>query len=129
MVWHSNLLVSFMTGSTGHPFQNIPILQNPTLLQVLKQLVTCDPCNGVMMPSGVPRHIKNLKLLYSMLHQLEKTLEAIMNLTNSLPQIVCDAISQKAAESGHMSWTHWIHQPIQSKQLFKQVFTTPYAKQ
>jgi hypothetical protein len=103
MVWHSNLLVSFMTGSTGHPFQNIPILQNPTLLRELKQLVTCDPCNGVMMPSGVPWHIKNLKLLYSMLHQQEKTLEAIMNLTNSLPQIVCDAISQKAAESGHVT--------------------------
>jgi hypothetical protein len=38
-----------------------------------------------------------------MLHQQEKTLEAIMNLTNSLPQIVCDAISQKAAESGHVT--------------------------
>lgn len=103
MVWHSDILASFMTGSTGHPFQNIPIMQNPNLLQELKQLVTCDPCNGITMPSGVPRHIKNLTLLHSMLHQQEQTLEAIMNLTNNLPQIVRDAISQKAAESGHVT--------------------------
>jgi hypothetical protein len=103
MVWHSNFLVSFMTDLTGHPFQNIPILQNPKLLQELKQLVTCNLCNGIMVLSGIPQHIKNMKLLYQILHQQEQTLEAVMKLTNSFPNIVGNAISQKAAESGHVT--------------------------
>ncbi len=93
-----------MTDSTSHPFQNIPILQHPKLLPELKQLVTCNPCNGIMVMSGIPQHIKKLKLLYQILHQQEQTLEAIMNLTNSLPNVVGNAISQKAAESGHELW-------------------------
>ncbi len=51
MVWHSDFLVSFMSESKGHPFQNIPILQNPALLHELKQLVTCELCNCITVLS------------------------------------------------------------------------------
>ncbi len=74
MVWNSNFLVSFMSESKGNPFQNIFILQNPALLRELKQLVTCEPCNGITVSSGVPRHIKNLKLFYEILHKQEQAL-------------------------------------------------------
>ncbi len=52
---------------------------------------------------GVPRHIKNLKLLYKILCKQEQALEAVLDLTNHLPNIVCDAILQKAAVSGHVT--------------------------
>ena len=103
MVWHSDLLVSFTATSAGHPFQNIPILQNPHLLQKLKELVTCDPGFGITGPSGVPRHIKNLKLLYKILNTAEDSLQAVLDLATNLPKIVSDAISQKAAESGQVT--------------------------
>ncbi len=51
----------------------------------------------------MPRHIKNLKLLYKILHKQEQTLEAVLDLINHLPNIVCNAILQKAAESGHVT--------------------------
>jgi hypothetical protein len=92
-----------MSDSKGHSFQNIPILQNPALLHELKQLVTCEPCNSITVSSGVPRHIKNLKLLYKILHKQEQALEAVQDLTNHLPNNVCNAILQKAAESGHVT--------------------------
>jgi len=103
MVWHQDFLAKFMTETNGHPFQNIPILQNPVLLRELKQLVTCEPCNSISVSSGVPRHIKNMKLLYEILHKQDQTLEAVLDLTNNLPDIVRAAISQKAAEAGHVT--------------------------
>jgi hypothetical protein len=93
-----------MSELKGHPFQNIPILQNPALLRELKQLVTCEPCNCITVLFGVPWHIKNLKLLHEILHKQEQTLEAVLDLTNHLPNIVCNAISQKVAE--YTSWRH-----------------------
>jgi hypothetical protein len=59
-----------------------------------------------------------------MLHQQEKTPEAIMNLTNNLPQIVCDAISQKAAESGHVTVEYVMEALNASTNLIKALIET-----
>ena len=51
-----------------HPLAAIPILQNPELLQHLKDKVTIEP-NGVTLSkaTGIPPHVSQLNLLTSLL--------------------------------------------------------------
>lgn len=103
MVWQSDWLMEFIDKDAGHPFQNIPILQDPDLLSKLKELVTLEPCNDVKNVSGVPRHTKLLKKISGILGVCEENRRAISDLIRDIPRIVKDSVNEVAAQAGQVT--------------------------
>ena len=54
MVYHSSYLLDAITADSSHPFQTIPILHRPELLEKLRRLVTLEPAGKMKKPTGVP---------------------------------------------------------------------------
>ena len=58
VVYHSDTLLKVISSNQGHPFIQIPILNDPTLLAELKLLVTTKSSIKIDAPTGIPPHVK-----------------------------------------------------------------------
>lgn len=63
MVHHSGSLIEIINRNPGHCFQNIPILNDPNLLDSLKALVCTKESSLIPQPTGIPPHVKQFQKL------------------------------------------------------------------
>jgi hypothetical protein len=103
VVYQSNWLKKVIHENPGHPFGNIPILQNETLLCELKELVTVEAEGQITRPTGIPPHIEQAKVLRKVLNVCEETLRDVQSMANTVKDAVCEAYEEKALEQGHMT--------------------------
>lgn len=84
VVYHSDDIIQHCTkNQSGHPFMNIPLFQNQSLLEKLKKLVTIEPTAGICeKATGVPPHVETNRML--------RELSARLNLIEENYQKVID---------------------------------------
>ena len=103
IVWHSEWLIGIIDEDPEHPFRNIPILHHPELMIELKKLVSIEPSGEIKKASGVPRATKLLKMVIEILTVCKECVSEIKATTAKLPELIKDAINEKAAEAGQVT--------------------------
>ncbi|KAI2510970.1 hypothetical protein MHU86_3442 [Fragilaria crotonensis] len=103
VVWHSDFLKKWARNVPGHSFATIPLLNNASLLQGLKGLVTIQPTESMKVSSGIPPHVNNAILIKKILDLCIGTLEEVKKLTESVKAAVSDAYEAKAMENGQIT--------------------------
>ena len=102
IVYHSDFLYAEIAGSSGHSLSSLSLLQNKSLLDELKKLVSLDGNTG-MKATGVPPHVNILKgnamLKKEMLHMVE----SIKEQTTVIVASVENAILANDVRSGIVS--------------------------
>ena len=63
MVHHSSSLQRILNKYPNHPFRNIPILNDSSLLNELQKLITLKASDRIQMAIGVPPHVENIAKL------------------------------------------------------------------
>ena len=97
IVYHADsFLRPTIDGNSSHPFMNIPILSKPHLLCKLQELVTLEPAGDVKQATGVPRHSKMMDELKDVCQALIHYRGEVSDLKTRLPDIVKNAIEEKA---------------------------------
>jgi hypothetical protein len=99
LVYHLEFLQSTIRRVPGHPFAGIPLVNNPALLQDLKELVTIKPSPQISTPTGIPQHVHHAKQTTSCLELCKETLTKVKSMAADVKKAVCDAIKSKAFEN------------------------------
>ena len=104
IVYHSDRLLETMVKYPGHDFLKIPILHDTVLLNELKELVTTEPTDGVMVsPTGVPPHVGLAIQVSNVLETLDTLVHQFGVHGDNLMLAVEEALDNKAWESGHVT--------------------------
>ncbi|KAK1734876.1 hypothetical protein QTG54_014336 [Skeletonema marinoi] len=105
IVYHHEWLKTQIAGTTDHPFLQIPILNDPKLLEELKKLVTLDPAGAVTMATGVPESVKLRDKLREVIGLLTEYRNDVKWLKENLTEMVKNAMEEKATENGNITAT------------------------
>lgn len=107
IVYHADtFLLPQIANNPSHPFMSIPILSKPEILKQLQKLVTLEPSGDVKQATGVPRHAQLMDELREVYQILQGYVSEVRELKVTLPDIVKNAIEDKATESGHVTATY-----------------------
>jgi hypothetical protein len=106
IVYHADtFLLPQIANNRNHPFLSIPLLSRPDILKQLQELVTLEPAGDVMQSTRVLRSaylMDELRKVYAAMQGY--TLE-VRDLKTKFPEIVKNAIEDKATESGQVTAT------------------------
>jgi hypothetical protein len=105
MVYHSDFVEEIIAEVPNHPFAGLPIRQNTELLTYLKRYVTIKPSNK-MTATGVPPHVKQLKILRALFEQNQSILTGLSNLVPQMAEKVTEAIENAAITGGNVTPTY-----------------------
>ena len=104
IVYHyDDFIAPAIANHSSHAFLNIPLLSYPRLLEELKKLVTLEPCGEVRQCTGVPRSTRLMDDLKTFYDAVSGYAREVRDLKDRLPQIIKEAVDEKAAESGHVT--------------------------
>jgi hypothetical protein len=103
VVYHSEFLKQVAADTPGHPFDLIPLLSNPALLDDLKELVTLEPEGQMTTATGIPPHVASATILQEVLTVCTNTLESVKEMTKNIEQAVKGAFEDKAEENGQVT--------------------------
>ena len=105
IVYHREWLRKNIAYKANHPFSQIPILNNPKLLEELAKLVTLEKGGKVMFATGVPQSVKIRDEVRDAIKLLHKYREDVQWLQENLSTMVKQAMDEKATENGHITKT------------------------
>jgi hypothetical protein len=105
VVYAADWLIEFASTKPGHPFNGIPLLQNPLLLARLKAKVTLETTDSMRHPTGVPPHVAQMNLLTSLLELCQITLQKVSDQETTVRQSIFDAMEERATENGQITRT------------------------
>ena len=104
VVYHSDDLIKMMVKHPGHDLNNLAILHKRELLDRLKELVTIEKTEGVMMKAyGIPPHVIHARTLTTLCEKVVELMSTADKRAEELSETVSAAIEKKAWESGHVS--------------------------
>jgi len=103
IVYHSEWLFEVANGNSNHPFNTIPVLQRPELLDKLKELVTLEPAGTITKASGVPLHIKQSTQLKKNLLVIKSGMDKLLAANAALPEVIKAAIDEVATGAGQVT--------------------------
>jgi hypothetical protein len=103
VVYHSDFLKQIAAETPGHPFDLIPLLSNPELLNDLKELVTLDPEGTMTSATGIPPHVASATILNKVLTVCTNTLETLKDMTKNIEEAVKGAFEDRAVENGQVT--------------------------
>ena len=103
MVYHQKFLLGYIAQNSKHPFQSIPILQRPDLLEELTKLVTLDPVGDVTVLTGVPFRVKQMVKLNAVFKTLQTGIDMILTWSGNLPGIIKATVNDIAEEAGQVT--------------------------
>ena len=67
VVYQSDFINTTAMSTGDHPFNSIPLLQEPELLLRLKDKVTTEKTDNMCHTTGVPPHVEQMRLQKSLL--------------------------------------------------------------
>jgi hypothetical protein len=106
IVYHADtFLLPQIANKRNHPFLSIPLLSRPDILKQLQELVTLEPAGDVMQSTGVPRSAFLMDELRKVYAAMQGYTSEVRDLKTKLPEIVKNAIEDKATESGQVTAT------------------------
>jgi hypothetical protein len=103
IVHHRHWLQKICLEVPGHPFANIPLLNNPTLLQQLADLVTLEPIGQLKIYTGIPPHVETACMCRSILGATKEMLTEMKNMAQTVKTAVSEACEAKAEENGQIT--------------------------
>ena len=103
LVHHSEALIEIIAKHPGHPFMNIPILNDKKLLNELKKIVTTNKSTIIHAPTGIPPHVKQMKMITELFEHLKEERDARKSLEERLVRTVEDAIEKNAVANGNIT--------------------------
>jgi len=103
IVYHSEWLYQSTNGNSQHPFNSIPVLQQPELLNKLKQLVTLEPAGTIRKASGVPSHIKQFAKMKKCFETVENGIDRLLAANEAIPEVIKAAIDEAARDNGQVT--------------------------
>jgi hypothetical protein len=106
IVYHADtFLLPQIANNRNHPFLSIPLLSRPDILKQLQELVTLEPAGDGMQSTGVPRSAFLMDELRKVYAAMQGYTSEVRDLKTKLPEIVKNAIEDKATESGQVTAT------------------------
>ena len=73
--------------SMDHPFNAIPLLFKPDLVDALAPLVTTEPSSVIKEASGIPPHVEHCSMLQCLLEMAHETLDILRNQVVNVKQV------------------------------------------
>jgi len=105
VVYHSDALIEIASKRPSHPFYNIPVLNDPTMLSALKLLVTTEPSHVINAPSGIPPHVPLMKKVSNLEKMFLEEREERKKMTETLVSTVEKAIEKNALTNGNITYS------------------------
>jgi hypothetical protein len=102
IVYHSDFTEQIIADVPNHPFAGLPLRQATELLTYLKKYVTIKPSRK-MKATGVPPHVKQLKILSVLIDQTQSILKALSNLLPQMRESIAEAIENASINGGHVT--------------------------
>jgi len=118
MIHEQEFLKGVVAAVPNHPFAGIPILTRPKLLEELAKLVTTRASEKIPHATGIPPHVRQLKMLRNLLTVCGNTFEKVGNLFEEVKQAAKEAIENAALGSGHITAAHLDEKIGEVKQYF-----------
>ena len=103
IVYHSNFLYAAIAESSGHSLCSLSLLQNRSLLNEVKKLVTLDGKETGLKATGVPPHVNILKGNATLKKKILYMVESLKEQTTAIVASVEGAILQNDVCSGILS--------------------------
>jgi hypothetical protein len=103
VVYNSDFLKATAAADPEHPFNLIPLLSNPQLLNDLKELVMLEPIGHVKAATGIPPHVQNAKVAKEILNTCVDTLKEVKEMATTVQEAVNKAFEEKAVENGQLT--------------------------
>lgn len=103
IIHHSDSLIAIISTNPSHPFMNIPVLSRPILLQTLKTKITTKPSSIIEAPTGIPPHVKQMRMVNEIFKHLKDERQAMMQLEEKLVKVVETTIENHALTNGHIT--------------------------
>ena len=100
MVHHSETLIGVIDRNPGHCFQNIPILNDTTLLKTLKELVWTKESEKIPQATGIPPHVKQFEKLDAIIKLQLEDCEQTKKFQEELLLAVQNKIEELSMQSG-----------------------------
>lgn len=103
VTYSSDWLREVTVANRRHPFSTIPLLQNPELLQRLKEKVTIEATVTMGKATGIPPHVSQLNLMCSLLELCQSTLVKVNEQTEIIRLSIFEALENRALENGQVT--------------------------
>ena len=101
MVFHSDWLLSMCAKYPDHSFHSIPVLNDLTLIQELKNNhLTLEPNKHVPIATGVLHQVAHARSLKQVNDKCDAIYEGQQSVREDLNQAVSDAVDEKVASEG-----------------------------
>ena len=101
LVYHSDALIEVASKCPGHPFLNIPILQEPSTLGALKKLISTEPSRIINSPTGIPPHVLQNKKLETIHECLLLERQQRREMEDKMVKVIENAIEKNALNNGN----------------------------
>ena len=115
IVHHSDELMKVIQKNPGHPFSQVPILNQPHLLSQLKPLVTINPSSKINAPTGIPPHVRLMSSIADLVEMVREERNERVNLEEKLVNAVENSIENNAISNGNITH-HSVSKILQTHQ-------------
>ena len=103
MVHHSESLSQVIISQPGHPFSQIPLLNNQDLLTELKSLVSIKPSSKIDAPTVIPPHVKMMSQVTDIMALLQAERNDKLNFQDRILEKDKQSIEAHAFSNGHLT--------------------------
>ena len=98
-----DFLLGYVAGNSKHPFNSIPILQHPELLEELKKLVTIETVGSITKTSGVLYRVKQDIRVRKSFKRIDDGISKLNESYVKLPSMIKKTIDSVARDAGQVT--------------------------
>ena len=104
VTYSSDWLREVTVANRRHPFSTIPLLQNPELMQPLKEKLRIEATvTSMAKTTGIPSHVSQLNLMCSLLELCQSTLVMVSEQMETIRVSIFQALESRAFEIGQVT--------------------------
>ena len=100
IVYHSDWILKICQENPSHPFNSIPLLSSPLLLELKENCLTMELNNHVPIVTGIPPHVEHLCRIKELKDVSVSLKEDVMEFRQCLEECVGEAIDKKLEVDG-----------------------------
>ena len=100
MIYHIDWIRKCAANNPEHPFNQLPLLQCPELINELSPLVSTKPSEQLSAATGIPPHVNQASILEKIVQTTDQVLQKLLNMTTELKTAVQEAIESNDVRSG-----------------------------
>jgi len=103
VIYNFDFYIAIKNKYPGHSFTLIPLMNNPSLVDRLKNKITIQPRGQITTATGIPPHVSMAIEVRRVLNICQDTLQEVKAVQSSISTTINDAIEKRAVGEGHMT--------------------------